>query len=487
MNITKNRIALESLAKLISQNSKALTINPNKTIYNNLIYSRLLAKFFTFCLLGMVLLTACKKEDDLIPSEGNANLNNTSLKAGALTYYIAPNGSDAANGDITHPFFTLNKAWTVVGAGDIVYMRGGTYRYTTQQVLRNKNGTSGNMINLWAYPGEIPVITKGTGYTYNTDYGYGCYLSGDYIYLKGLDISGFTQETPEVWSGIKMENINHCIIEQLNVHHNGHGIMLASNSNDNLILNCDSHHNSDPLSPSAYNNGDGLETPSIPYGNTNTIRGCRFYWNTDDGMDCWHNEGNLIIDNCWSFYNGYIPDTFTPTGGSDGDGNGFKLGSQVVDHSSEVLRTVTNCLTYRNRREGFGIQEAKCRITIYNSTAYLNGSFGIVLVDGYVHTVRNCIAYGNGTYQGYISAVSTVDHNTFLYNGDANTNYILADADFVTLDPTGIDGVRQSDGSLPALTFLHLATGSDLIDKGIYVGLPYNGTAPDLGAFEYTP
>jgi hypothetical protein len=29
--------------------------------------------------------------------------------------------------------------------------------------------------------------------------------------------------------------------------------------------------------------------------------------------------------------------------------------------------------------------------------------------------------------------------------------------------------------------------GSDLIDKGVDVGLPYTGSAPDLGAFEFSP
>ena len=32
---------------------------------------------------------------------------------------------------------------------------------------------------------------------------------------------------------------------------------------------------------------------------------------------------------------------------------------------------------------------------------------------------------------------------------------------------------------------MKLVAGSDLIDKGIDVGLPFNGSAPDLGAFEY--
>jgi hypothetical protein len=43
---------------------------------------------------------------------------------------------------------------------------------------------------------------------------------------------------------------------------------------------------------------------------------------------------------------------------------------------------------------------------------------------------------------------------------------------------------RQADGSLPEIEFLHLASGSDLIDAGVDVGLPFNGKAPDLGAFE---
>ena len=31
---------------------------------------------------------------------------------------------------------------------------------------------------------------------------------------------------------------------------------------------------------------------------------------------------------------------------------------------------------------------------------------------------------------------------------------------------------------------MHLAADSDLIDAGLNVGLPFNGPAPDLGAFE---
>ncbi len=43
---------------------------------------------------------------------------------------------------------------------------------------------------------------------------------------------------------------------------------------------------------------------------------------------------------------------------------------------------------------------------------------------------------------------------------------------------------RKADGSLPDITFMHLVAGSDLVNAGLDVGLPFIGPAPDLGAFE---
>ena len=53
------------------------------------------------------------------------------------------------------------------------------------------------------------------------------------------------------------------------------------------------------------------------------------------------------------------------------------------------------------------------------------------------------------------------------------------------IEGMGTMGPRQADGSLPNISFLRLAAGSKMIDKGTDVGLPFVGTAPDLGAYEY--
>jgi hypothetical protein len=57
-------------------------------------------------------------------------------------------------------------------------------------------------------------------------------------------------------------------------------------------------------------------------------------------------------------------------------------------------------------------------------------------------------------------------------------------ADFQSIDPAGATAPRKPDGSLPDITFMHLAAGSQLINAGVDVGLHCNGSAPDLGCFE---
>ena len=60
----------------------------------------------------------------------------------------------------------------------------------------------------------------------------------------------------------------------------------------------------------------------------------------------------------------------------------------------------------------------------------------------------------------------------------------ISDGDFEDVSASGWDAPRQADGSLPVLRSYRLRATSDLIGKGVDVGLPFKGAAPDLGAFE---
>jgi hypothetical protein len=427
------------------------------------------------------------------------------------SYYLSPLGNDNNSGtSINAPFFSLNKAWSVVAPGDLIYMRGGTYIYNNEQILINKSGTANNLIKVWAYPGETPVIKAGTlNYTPNGWYT-GILVNGNYLHFKGIEITGYIQLTStHYYYGFQAYSVNHCIFENLNVHHNGFGMSFVTECNDNLILNCDAHHNSDRLTSigqaTAWGGADGITIRYCSASTINTIRGCRMYWNSDDGFDGFYNDGMLIIEDSWIWANGYQPG-LTPIDldsyNTGGDGQGAKLGPTTSDYSTEIKREVRFCLAFNNRSSAFDQNMAKCAIALNNNTAYNNmrgynlkhwssnpGDLDLHIV----HALKNNISYAN-TFSsapiGLVSIESIVDHCTFVnvsWQCTPNPAFTLTNNDFVSVSPTGMDGPRQIDGSLPEVSFMHLAVGSDLIDAGINVNLPFNGSAPDLGAFETSP
>jgi hypothetical protein len=57
--------------------------------------------------------------------------------------------------------------------------------------------------------------------------------------------------------------------------------------------------------------------------------------------------------------------------------------------------------------------------------------------------------------------------------------------DFLSVDASGADDARDAAGRVPDLLLLHLRPGSSMIDRGVPVGLPFVGDAPDLGAYEF--
>ncbi len=407
-----------------------------------------------------------------------------SLTVSATKYYVSPTGNDTSgDGSQGKPWFSLNKAWTRVSAGDTVYMRGGTYYYGRQS-LTGKDGSIEKYIRVLAYPGENPSLKKAGSYA-NIGWPRAILnISGDYIHIKGLEISYNTQENGEMYYGLILINGNHNIFELLDIHHiGGMGISVEYNSTDNLLLNCDVHNNADPLTPDKYGNAGGIGFSHIPEGLHNTVQGCRIWLNSDDGLDTYGSDCKITVDNCWAWFNGYLSEKLD----AGGNGTGFKLGITRKDYGNTILRTIRNCIAYKNRTSGFHQNGAVAAIELYNNTACHNGTEGFWFGSyDKSHRLINNISYKNGSYC-CITSSSLVIANTFLINNKENSEFIVDDTDFVSLDYTQLYNPRQSDGSLPEIEFLHLNSTSDLIDGGINIGLPCLGVAPDLGAFETTP
>ena len=427
-----------------------------------------------------------------------------SLALDAATYYVATTGNDGAGGTIGAPWATWQKGFSTIIAGDTLYIRGGTYQphgtlnntswinWYGGVAVNGKNGTAVDRIVVMNYASEVPIldgvnIDEGSG----TDARAGIFMRDcEYWTIKGLTVTGVVQIAGQVGVvGIRIqEDSKHFVLDRIISHDNdGSGISFVYDCDDNLILNCDSYSNIDPLSSTPYNNSDGIEIAEVTStAAVNTIRGCRVWNNCDDGVDLFDNEGLVIIEDTWAFYN------TKPAAPSDA--NGLKLGRTNNTHGI-VRRIVTNCISFGNQRDGITTGgDAYCDMNIYNCiSAKNNYGFEFYLTtsaDIGTITMRNCAAYGN--VDDFRSHYAAIIHDYNCYDADFTpAGPVCSAADFVSVDSTELYTARQADGSLPIVDFLHLVAGSDLKDAGtMMTGVTddaegtQRGYLPDIGAYE---
>lgn len=198
------------------------------------------------------------------------------------------------------------------------------------------------------------------------------------------------------------------------------------------------------------------------------------------------------MDGCWSFNNrAYL----------NGEGNGCKMGwtNQSVD---AVRLRVQNCISAYNSGWGFHTNDNNYPnvrwMNLSNNTSYKNNYWGFGIFntsasdEEELHRVfRNNIAYRNTIAQVQVqtNASYTHSHNSW------DIPITLTDADFISVDSTGITAPRQADGSLPDNDcynyFLRPSSSSQALNAGTDVGLTYDAdsvlwdTPPTIGAFEY--
>jgi hypothetical protein len=415
-------------------------------------------------------------------------------------YFVSTTGSDGNPGTIEKPFATVQEAQAVVSPGDTVYIRGGTYSMKAEQVARrrgiwadvtflDRSGTPGRRINYWAYRDERPVFdfssVKLAGVRIDA-----FYVSGSWLHIKGLEVVGVQVTLKGHTQSICFENDgSHNIYEQLGMH-DGQAIGIYSvKGSDNLFLNCDAYRNHDFTSEDGKGgNVDGFGCHPPKGGTGNVFRGCRAWFNSDDGFDCIGAREPVTFENCWAFFNGY-----TPKFERLADGNGFKAGGYGSTAADKLPRPiprhqVIGCVAVGNKASGFYANHHPGGSDWFNNTGFRNGTdfnmLGRLLdnrtdVDGTGHKLRNNIAYkGRALISRMDSSKCDSANNSF------TLGLPLRDQDFVNLDEAELVLPRRADGELPALNFLRPSPGSVLIDKGVDVGRHYQGAAPDLGAIE---
>lgn len=399
----------------------------------------------------------------------------------ARTYFVAPDGDDGNGGTREKPWATVMRAQRAVSAGDTVYIRGGVYHLTEAQIARreriyacvtflDKSGRRGKYILYSAYPGERVVFDYSA--IKPADYRVAAfYVTGSWIHLKGFEVTGVqvtikTHTQSECFENHGSNNI----YEALSMHDGmAIGFYLLSGS-DNLILNCDAYRNFDSISENGRGgNTDGFGCHPAAGSKGNVFRGCRSWFNSDDGYDVINSHEPTTFDHCWAFYNGYNA-AFT----SEGDGNGFKGGGYGRRAAEEVPNpvpqtTVRFCIAVGNKANGFYSNHHINGSFWYNNTAFHNHinynmlnrlPDNVTDVPGYKHVLHNNLGYAARS-----AAVANLDTAQCAL---VNNYFDATDAEFISLDESQLTAPRQADGSLPEITFLRPKPGSRYAGVGAF-------------------
>lgn len=485
--------------------------------------------------------------------------------AGAI--HVTTTGNDDNAGTADAPLLTIHKAVEMVHPGDTIWVHAGTYVISERIKIPEKATSEERRCYLWAWPGdEGKVIIDGSGMHHTTEsafkMGRCIYVNhlANYWHFKGLVLCNAED------NGMKVEG-SYNIIEQCVFHDNNDtGLQIGMYKDfsieetkslpisgqpqfnpgytycrGNKVINCDSYNNYDSRSYNGSDDGgdaDGFACKLFP-GPGTEFHGCRAWTNSDDNWDLYMVYHPVVIDSCWAYHAGYLPN-----GGEGKNGNGFKLGGGgssggAAFDQSVGAHVVTNCVAFNNLHKGFDQNNAYEGMYIINCVAWgneYNYRFPTLFKYGGMK-IRNCVGWGataqksgvnvgnheflSPDKEGYqdpdteYNSWTTIDGCSPIKEGykEGKTQIVTQDhsGEFLSLSVADFMAPREADGSLPKNNFARLKEGSIFKDKGtpiigmtperhiteaeaavkglelitaddIYI--PYNDDAPDFGAFE---
>ncbi|MEU6352799.1 carbohydrate-binding protein [Streptomyces sp. NPDC047072] len=355
----------------------------------------------------------------------------------ATALYVAPNGTDGAAGTVSAPT-TLTSAISRISAGGTIYVRGGTYAYSsTVTIPAGNNGTSSARTTLSAYPGETPVLNFAAQSESSSNRG--LQLNANYWRIYGLTVERAGD------NGIYVGGSNNVIERTVTRYNRDTGLQLGRIASstpasdwpaNNLILSAESHDNADSDGEDA----DGFAA-KLTTGTGNVFRYAVSHNNIDDGWDLYTKTdtgaiGPVTVEYSLSYDNGTLSDG---SQAGNGDRNGYKLGGDDI----AVNHVVRHSIAYANGKHGF----------TWNSNPGTMTVTGNVSVD---NTERN-FNFDGGT--------SVFRSNTSCRSGSGTNDRIIGDSDSSNQFWSGTNGSRCSSYA-GALGWSYASDGSLVVTFG---------------------
>jgi parallel beta-helix repeat protein len=384
----------------------------------------------------------------------------TALDASAATYYVAPTGNDANTcaqaQNTTSPKRTIASGLTCLVAGDILYLRGGTYgEKIDSNAQRIPSGTSWSApVTIASYPGESVTMRFGGG-VLNLATNSIQYLIFDSITFDAAKVGscptndGCGVAVVSLWGGANHVRIQNCEL----TNSVGQGITIFSgngfSSDYNEILRSKIHDNGS----SDFDHGMYVNV------NNTLIDGNEIYNNAGYGIQKYPTGSNNVVRSNRIHDNAHL--------GHRGDGILFSGGSNNQAYNNIVW----------NNDNGIGTNY-ESGSKIYNNTIVGNRSYGAYVGSDSNTDIKNNILYGNGAGYFYMFTTATYSIGNSLCNTSGAGCSVVANPNFV----------NSSGGDY------HLQTGSPAIDGGGTLTLVKTdadgsarpqGAGYDIGAYEF--
>jgi parallel beta-helix repeat protein len=417
---------------------------------------------------------------------------------GRSLYVSALKGSDKNPGTEDKPFLTIQKAVDLCQPGDTIYVMQGTYRsaeYANVAVFMNKHGTPDHWIMLRNYPGHNPlIIFKGWDAI--------SIQGSSYIIVSGFIIRGQADKISYDYAYKNRKNT-------FNPQTMGGGVAVMFVWNDysklsdhiivanNIVYHCPGGGIYSVLADyvTFMNNIACYNTKWSPFANS----GFSMYQNqaVDDSR-----EIKMILSGNVSYGNeNRIPFIFI---GSITDGNGIIIDDTKHTQSWNPYSTpdrylgktlIENNICFANGGQGITIFESEF-VIVRNNTCYYNAkSLEIVGAELNVVNSNEVKLTGNigvstnkdGDKALNIDKAKNMDSSYNLFNGSVKPgpgkkDLVNRDPQFINASPEpGQADFHLRQGS-PAVDYLGEGPSSDMDGKK-----RPNGSAFDLGAYEYYP